>query len=456
MCRSCSEIHSPMRHEVTIAKFSRLRRPGARPPGLPGVINCLTSHLKYLSDTLVLVAAWGARWPSPRTPGSGLPLRAMRLGGRAPRRRRRTRGRERHQRRRRALENPSERRPGPRSCAAGGSSFAARLGGRCVDACCSRLGMGGAHHSPRTTPRATIARWEQVCAALVVSEDVVTVTARGTIGRGASGEANASRSQSYALHAPPASAAAQIETCASRPNGGRRSVRGRAVAAWPSPRTPGSGLPLRATRLGGRAPRRRRWTRGRERHQRRGRALEHQWAIGQYMLWRARTTVRPSQCHPRPGSCALPRGSPEARRVRTQRDAPRRRSTTLPRAPRQLQTQARSRRVSADALVLTSALNAALKRTTASARRDSVRKQKAATGGGAAACCSLSLYLGEPARDMFVVDPSTTQRESFVYNLLHPDTVEIKVHLLPGATRRGGKNGDGVQEVPETRWFRRP
>jgi len=126
MRRSCSEIHSPMCHEVTIAKKLRLRRPGARPPGPPGVINCLTSHLKYLSDTLVLVAAWGARWPSPRTPGSGLPLRAMRLGGRAPRRRRRTRGRERHQRRRRALENPSERRPGPRSCAVLGSPAAHR------------------------------------------------------------------------------------------------------------------------------------------------------------------------------------------------------------------------------------------------------------------------------------------------------------------------------------------
>ena len=37
MCRSCSEIHSPMRYEVTIAKIS---------------INCGTSHLKYLSDTL--------------------------------------------------------------------------------------------------------------------------------------------------------------------------------------------------------------------------------------------------------------------------------------------------------------------------------------------------------------------------------------------------------------------
>ena len=52
MCRSCSEIHSPMRYEVTIAKISGLRRPGARPPGPPGSINCGTSHLKYLSDTL--------------------------------------------------------------------------------------------------------------------------------------------------------------------------------------------------------------------------------------------------------------------------------------------------------------------------------------------------------------------------------------------------------------------
>ena len=52
MCRSCSEIHSPMRYEVTIAKISGLRRPGARPPGPPGSINCLTSHLKYLFDTL--------------------------------------------------------------------------------------------------------------------------------------------------------------------------------------------------------------------------------------------------------------------------------------------------------------------------------------------------------------------------------------------------------------------
>ena len=52
MCRSCSEIHSPMRYEVTISKISGLRRPGARPPGPPGSINCLTSHLKYLFDTL--------------------------------------------------------------------------------------------------------------------------------------------------------------------------------------------------------------------------------------------------------------------------------------------------------------------------------------------------------------------------------------------------------------------
>ena len=82
---------------------------------------------------------------------------------------------------------------------------------------------------------------------------VVTVTARGTIGRGASGEANASRSQSCALHAPPASVAAQIETCASRPNGCRRSVRGlshgRAVPAgaarWPSPGGSRRGRPRR-------------------------------------------------------------------------------------------------------------------------------------------------------------------------------------------------------------------
>ena len=53
MCRSCSEIHSPMRYEVTISKISGLRRPGARPPGPPGSINCLTSHLKYLFDTLM-------------------------------------------------------------------------------------------------------------------------------------------------------------------------------------------------------------------------------------------------------------------------------------------------------------------------------------------------------------------------------------------------------------------
>ena len=52
MCRSYSEMHSPMRYEVTIAKISGLRRPGARPPGPPGSINCLTSHLKYLFDTL--------------------------------------------------------------------------------------------------------------------------------------------------------------------------------------------------------------------------------------------------------------------------------------------------------------------------------------------------------------------------------------------------------------------
>ena len=144
--------------------------------------------------------------------------------------------------------------------------------------------------------------------------------------------------------------------------------------------------------------------------------------------------------------------------MRTQRDAPRRRSTTLPRAPRQLQTQARSscsRRVSADALVLTSALNAAQKRTTASARRDSVRKQKAATGGGAAACCSLSLYLGEPARDMFVVDPSTTQ--SFVYNLLHPDsvwdTVEIKVHCSREQLAEVVKTGTGFKRFPKPDGF---
>jgi hypothetical protein len=41
-----------MRYEVTISKISGLRRPGARPPGPPGSINCLTSHLKYLFDTL--------------------------------------------------------------------------------------------------------------------------------------------------------------------------------------------------------------------------------------------------------------------------------------------------------------------------------------------------------------------------------------------------------------------
>ena len=52
MCRSYSEMHSPMRYEVTIAKISGLRRPGARPPGPPGSINCGTSHLKYLFDTL--------------------------------------------------------------------------------------------------------------------------------------------------------------------------------------------------------------------------------------------------------------------------------------------------------------------------------------------------------------------------------------------------------------------
>ena len=38
-----------MRYEVTIAKISGLRRPGARPPRPPGSINCGTSNLKYLS-----------------------------------------------------------------------------------------------------------------------------------------------------------------------------------------------------------------------------------------------------------------------------------------------------------------------------------------------------------------------------------------------------------------------
>ena len=42
-----------MRYEVTIAKISGLRRPGARPPGPPGSINCGTSNLKYLFDTLL-------------------------------------------------------------------------------------------------------------------------------------------------------------------------------------------------------------------------------------------------------------------------------------------------------------------------------------------------------------------------------------------------------------------
>ena len=44
-----------MRYEVTIAKISGLRRPGARPPGPPGSINCGTSNLKYLSHTLRVV-----------------------------------------------------------------------------------------------------------------------------------------------------------------------------------------------------------------------------------------------------------------------------------------------------------------------------------------------------------------------------------------------------------------
>jgi len=38
--------------------------PPTRPPGPPGSINCLTSHLKYLFDTLQTTGAW--QWWRPR------------------------------------------------------------------------------------------------------------------------------------------------------------------------------------------------------------------------------------------------------------------------------------------------------------------------------------------------------------------------------------------------------
>ena len=136
----------------------------------------------------------------------------------------------------------------------------------------------------------------------------------------------------------------------------------------------------------------RRWTRGRDRHSRLCCALESQRSFGRYYMTRQRCGLpwysapprrarNSSERRPCPGRCAVRRGSLKARRSRSQHDAPRRRSMT-----RHPEAWARSRRVSAVALVLT-AVTAALKRITARVPHDLVRKQMAATAGGAAACC---------------------------------------------------------------------